>query len=100
MKHPEFDRDGYPTDRTLKAIEEWDSKKHDSLIEFVNEAWYYPDYITMEGGEIRLCTGGWSGNESLIYAMKQNRMFWLLHWYSSTRGGLHIFDGFNKENIE
>ena len=36
-------------------------------------------------------TGGWSGNEDVIEAMRANHLFWILYWESSNRGGRHAF---------
>ena len=79
MIEPEFDADGYPTETTLKLIENWPHTNFVELIEFVKKAWRYPHYFMMdEQDENLLCvsTGGWSGNESLIGAMKANVVFW------------------------
>ena len=38
-----------------------------------------------------LATGGWSGNEDIIGALKKNYMFWSLCWYKSQRGGAFWF---------
>lgn len=40
---------------------------------------------------LRLATGGWSGNESLIDALRTNRIVWLFTWRLSACGGLFIF---------
>jgi len=39
----------------------------------------------------RFATGGWSANESIIYAMRKNHIAYALTWRLSGRGGLHIF---------
>ena len=39
-----------------------------------------------------MATGGWSGNESIIYAMRENYVLWATLWESSHRGGLEVFD--------
>ncbi len=40
---------------------------------------------------LRLATGGWSWNESVLSAFGNNTLGWMLHWVLSARGGLHIF---------
>jgi len=36
-------------------------------------------------------TGGWSGNEELIGAMRMNFILWSQWWWSSRRGGHYVF---------
>lgn len=62
------------------------------MLEFTRALWSYPDRWWTEGDILHLSTGGWSGNESLIYAMQENRMFWAICWESSRRGGHYTFD--------
>ena len=92
----------YPTEDDLKSISEWDYKSgYGELGKFVIEIWNYDDYATLsekrkddvedEYVELRLITGGWSGNESIVNALMDNMMFRMLCWNSSHRGGLHIF---------
>jgi hypothetical protein len=92
-KEPTFDADGYPTDETLQVIREWPYADGNALLEYLARVWYYPERaMTDEGdGRVGFATGGWSGNESLIRAAQENRMWWLLHWYSTTRGGWYVF---------
>lgn len=92
---PSFDRDGYPSDWTLKKIEEWPFP-FIGLTEFLQEAWTYPEYFKVsepDSGavEIVAATAGWSGNESLIMALRENHAFWAMCWQRSERGGRYIF---------
>jgi hypothetical protein len=91
VRHPTFDRDGYPTDETLQAIRDWPHTDHAGLIEYVREAW--SDYGRMweQDGMLKLATGGWSGNESITSALSGNAIFMALWWESSHRGGLEVF---------
>lgn len=74
-----FDRDGYPAEDTLAAIEKWPVKEHEDcadLLRFVAAAWYWPEYAReVAPGRWTFATGGWSGNESLLGALAQNLMF-------------------------
>lgn len=101
---PTFDRDGYPTEETLKLIENWKCVGKESkiqLLEYVKKCWRYPDYFKVEEGTIdcyhtnvlryEISTAGWSGNESLISALERNLLFWSLCWVQSRRGGHYIF---------
>ncbi len=91
-----MDSDGYPTDTTLKRIREWeihDGDSFDALITFLRSIWRWPTYITrdFDGKVVKIHTGGWSGHEEIIGALKDNQLFWLLCWQSSKRGGHFVF---------
>lgn len=83
-----MDKDGYPEDHELKKIREWPYEDgwHD-LLEYIQDRWRHPDYFHRKGNTYWLSTAGWSGNESLIGALEQNRPFWAICWVSSKRGG-------------
>jgi hypothetical protein len=87
-----MDEDGYPEESELKQIAEWPYTDIQGLLEFVRPRWSYPDRWWTEGDVLHLSTGGWSGNEDLIDAMQQNRVFWSACWLSSKRGGHFQFD--------
>lgn len=85
---------GYPTSAVLAKIETWEINSNADcveLLEFCRELWNYPEYFGSENGVYTLVTVGWSGNESIIAALHRNRMFHLLYWYSSDRGGKHVY---------
>ena len=91
----------YPTDEDLKRIEEWPWQDFEALANFVVDRWHFDDWAVFreltkdeygdEYRELRLATAGWSGNESIIAALSKNRMWDLMCWQSSHRGGLHIY---------
>lgn len=94
--------ENYPTEEELKTIREWHFtggkiEEYHALMEYVREHWAYADagYFDKETvgdeGIYRLHTAGWSGNESIIGAMRDNFVFWALYWYESRRGGHYIF---------
>lgn len=100
-----LDEDGYPTDTALDIIREWTFQMNQKeLFEFIKSIWWMPDWgwkecesideLTNERGySYHISTGGWSGNESIIQAMQENKwMFWSLSWVQSRRGGHHIFE--------
>jgi hypothetical protein len=96
LASPEFDADGYPTERTEATIAQWGADDATGLMEFVAKAWKYPEWFKQVGendsGHIwEVSTGGWSGNESLIYAMQANLVFWMVCWAESSRGGHYQF---------
>lgn len=86
----------YPSDSDLERIEKWDCKSFADLaplIEFVYDRWneHYGD-AKREGRILTLVTGGWSGNESIVGAMRANYVFWSVCWVSSERGGKYVFE--------
>lgn len=92
-----LDKDGYPTDESLQKIESWkftNESKLRGLLDFLNDLWHWPDFgFVLKGKNIlhlQLHTGGWSGNESIIFAL-QNTMFWWCFWEKSVRGGHYYF---------
>ena len=87
-----LDDDGYPTDEALERVAAWPQADITGLIAFVRDLWRYPNFWTEESDCLRISTGGWSGNESLIAAMQRNRMFWIMCWHQSTRGCHYEFD--------
>lgn len=91
-----LDKDGYPTEAALKAIEEWvvfdDSVRE--LLDYIESIWSDYGDFRLKGKRVlrlELITGGWSGNESIIEALQSNFMFWTMYWMESHRGGLYRF---------
>lgn len=75
------------------------------FIDFLDEMWWPQEIpgmqlvkVTEHPGVYRdephfvlyMATGGWSGNEDIIGALK-NTFFWMRYWYSSVRGGGFTF---------
>lgn len=88
-----MDDDGYPDDEELERIEKWPYQDCEGLMDFVHSIWWCASWgWTQDGDDIRASTGGWSGNESLIFAMQKNVMCWHLLWVSSRRGGHYEFE--------
>lgn len=101
--YPLLDEDGYPTEWALKTISKWHWSDAKECFAFICDLWYHGDYGWKEGESIDEITGkkgycyyvstcGWSGNESIIAAMKENQMLWTLTWVQSRRGGHYIFE--------
>jgi len=96
-----LDEDGYPTEELLDYITSYDILKGSSLelMQLVYDYWsydfpykqYYPAAGNPRLFVYTMSTGGWSGNESLIYALMDNQLWWLMNWYSSRRGGHYEF---------
>jgi len=91
VRHPTFDKHGYPTEETLQTIRTWPHDDLPALWEYVREAWSEYGRIWEEDGLTNMATGGWSGNESVAAALQEQRIFWSLYWESSHRGGLDCF---------
>lgn len=88
---PTFDTDGYPTEETLRLIEEWPHTDFEGLFAFIGAAWHEAADFTRVGNAFELHTGGWSGNESIIAALERNAMAWLMCAWSWRRGGHYEF---------
>lgn len=86
-----LDRDGYPTEESLTRLRVWPYTDAEGWLEYARTLWCYPDAATVDGKRYRFATGGWSGNEDVIGAMRDNHMLWMLCWESSHRGGLYYF---------
>lgn len=93
-----LDDHGYPTEAAIERIAEWEFRTRDQLDElwaFVRSLWYYPNrFVEQSDGDRiwQVSTGGWSGNEDVVSAMRSNFLLWSLTWVQSRRGGHHIFD--------
>ncbi len=92
-----LDKHGYPSDEDIERIHQWQFQEPGSfaaLMNFVQACWNYSDWGFKEDGRrYSLSTGGWSGNEEVIGAMKTNMgMFWGICWQSSKRGGHYEFE--------
>jgi hypothetical protein len=90
-----MDEDGYPEIETLIRITEWPWADAEACLDRIFELWHIETgaqkYPANETTVYRFATGGWSGNEDLIAALRGNTMIWLLTWHMSQRGGLHVF---------
>lgn len=92
-----LDIDGYPDEASLKAIKEWDILEQgiSGLLELITENTKWADRQIHKTGKrvihYEYHTGGWSGNEDVIDALRGN-MFWFFFWQKSTRGGHYYFE--------
>ena len=85
----------YPTVDELKDIRDWDTlaKGPMGLVKKVHDLWHNGE-IVITGKKViymQLHTCGWSGNEQIIAALKDNRWFWTYYWQASKRGGHYWF---------
>ncbi len=92
-----LDEGCYPDEGSLKAIKDWDLIKQglDGLLQLVVENTNWADrQIEITGKKVirfEYHTGGWSGNEDVIEALRRNLCFWPFFWEKSTRGGHFYF---------
>ena len=95
----------YPTDDQLAAIRSHDRYGHEGYtewMEYVRSVYHWPERQVYGPQRIdvddqdehdlwRISTGGWSGNEEIMYAMQANYICWSQCWYQHTRGGHYEF---------
>lgn len=87
----------YPTEEQLEKIRKWDVLKDgiSALIVYVKSLWWTPEWGWKLAGKqvlrLQLHCGGWSGNEDIIGALRDNYLFWAFCWVKSTRGGHYWF---------
>lgn len=84
----------YPEEEQLEKVKNWEVKNIEdfhAFMGYINEIvdWYI--FTRKHDVLYSLSTGGWSGNEDVIGSMLENRMFWLMYWESSRRGGHYTF---------
>lgn len=92
-----FDEDGYPADEFLDNLSTFDFIHGDreEFLDAVKRAWHWSDWGFKRkhsyNGHFTLAlhTGGWSGNEMIIHALKKNMGFWINH--SKWRAGGHFY---------
>lgn len=87
-------KDGYPTDDELEIIKEWSVETREDLegfVDYLKQFFKIYGRCEINGDELEIATGGWSGCEDVISALIKNRLFWLRFWESSHRGGLYTF---------
>lgn len=102
---PSFDADDYPTEDTLEFLSHVGSAG--KALDYLRAAWkshlvggatenisaHEAAVVRSDFGDryLRVSTGGWSGNEALLGALRKNTIVWRTTWQMSARGGLHIF---------
>lgn len=98
-----MDSEGYPEQHELNKIEQWDCNDVFSLLDYIKVRWNYADsggFKTEWGNDMQtspvlhleLHTIGGSGNEDIIEALLNNKMFNMM-WYAKwERGGHYYFE--------
>lgn len=93
----------YPTKEELLEIRKWGNIKDPAtLFEFIHSIWWMPDWgwkQTKYRGKTKIycSTGGWSGNEDIISALR-NSIAYSLYWQQARRGGHYIFEFPSKQD--
>lgn len=83
----------------LDQIRNWPiSRSYILLFEFIkHQVWRHSfgqlSASSVDDGavEYTFTTGGWSENEEILEALKQQRLAWALTWQRSERGGKYVF---------
>jgi len=93
--------DDYPTDGDLAIVQHWDFTDPLGWFNCIHDMWWMPEWgwreieavddIGVPVMDYWISTGGWSGNESIIEAMRENSMLWAMTWESNRRGGHYVF---------
>ena len=95
-----IDEDGYPTEETERLVREFEGDARE-LLASLREVWMHPTYWDEEDGvdildrpvhRYHVSTAGWSGNESLIDALRNHWIFWMRFWVEERVGGHFIFE--------
>lgn len=82
----------YPTDFDLQRISAWPFNDPLGWVDFACFIWHWPDWgIHRTQRRVYMSTGGWSGNEEIVGAMRAN-VLWKVGFVSCRRGGHYIFD--------
>jgi hypothetical protein len=99
-----LDDDGYPTMDALRLVENWHHEYAVTWFDFIHSLWYATDWgwasevvkhrwiEDKHVMQFEVSTAGWSGNESIIKAMRKNEMLWWMTHYQTRRGGHYIFE--------
>ena len=92
-----LDENNYPDEESLKRIKEWDILEQgiQGLLDLVYENTNWADRQIYQSGKrvirYEYHTGGWSGNEDVINALRHNYLFWALYWQRHNVGGHYYF---------
>jgi len=98
------DQDNYPTEEELTRIRKWPTDDPRGWMAFIKTCWYAADWGWNEERGLdetlsprwvtiyHVSTAGWSGNEEIIRAMRENpNLLWSQTWESVRRGGHYVF---------
>lgn len=100
---PSIGAPAFPADAELALIAQWKVPPYEPLMAFVRERWVYLTLWDEHEAQDELwpdrkvrryaiSTGGFSGNENLVNALRCNAAFWHACWVQSRRGGHYLFE--------
>jgi hypothetical protein len=93
LKDPILGEEGYPSDVELQRIKTWDPGDLIGLFAYIERRWAHKQWRWHALDNLfSISTGGWSGNEDLIFALQDNRAAWAITWRQSRRGGHFEFE--------
>jgi len=102
MNLPEnfIDDEGYPTNEILQWIKDFDPQimSFINFVEILHKCWWMDDWGFVfkrkykNKRTLELHTGGWSGNENIIRALKSNFFFFSMTWQKTYVGGHYYFE--------
>jgi hypothetical protein len=87
----------YPSTRQLRAIRNWTGTFRE-LWAYVVALWHWPEWGVKEDSGaksswLELHTGGWSGNEDIIYALEHGKSNFFMFFHEKwERGGHYYFE--------
>ena len=82
-------------DEALEFIRDYDVTLYGfrAIIPFLIEIWFNSKngfVFNEKTGRLSLATGGWSDNEMIIDAFRDNIHFWSVCWQKTERGGRYV----------
>lgn len=91
----------YPSEEELRRVREWtfahtpaqDYPAFMAYVKSIGTYWPQEQFGWRQKGQTySISTGGWSGNESILEAMRDNFAFWGICWMEHRRGGHYEFE--------
>lgn len=82
----------YPTDEELSRVSAWPESDPAGWFAYIKGLWWAADWgFSQSDARYSMSTGGWSGNESIISAMRENGALWGPCYLTCRRGGHYCF---------
>lgn len=86
----------YPPEEFLEQLRNDPCHDFHALMATIKPYWEFSEWVWKQEGDIYyISTYGWSGNEEIIHALRENTMFYPLFWMreSLVREGSGVFHG-------